>query len=109
MLRKKYIGMFLGLILGLSACTGTSEVEVVPEVAEAEEVMTATPAEAPSPPTATQVEQPTPTREATCVPNDPKPSPSSEIVEIFSPDLEEDWIKGPENAAVTLVEYGDFQ
>jgi hypothetical protein len=36
------------------------------------------------------------------------PEPSTEFVELFSVN-ENDWAVGPENAAVTLIEYGDFQ
>ncbi len=46
--------------------------------------------------------------EATCVPN-PQPTPQPEDLALFSPDPERDWIKGPDDAAITIVEYGDYQ
>ena len=46
---------------------------------------------------------------ATCVPNPPRPVPSEQDLAIFTPDPETDWIKGPEDAAITIVEYADFQ
>lgn len=36
------------------------------------------------------------------------PDPSQENAEIFAV-RQDDWVLGPENAAITLVEYGDFQ
>ncbi len=36
------------------------------------------------------------------------PEASQEYVEIFGV-TEQDWVKGPETAALTIVEYGDFQ
>jgi len=45
----------------------------------------------------------------TCIPNPPRPAPSDEDLASFSADPETDWIKGPEDAAITIVEYADFQ
>ncbi len=115
MLKKITIGMLLVLTLLLTACGGTSKTEVAPTVAaaaEAEETVEVVPQEAPSPIPATQEEEesaPVTATDAVCVPNAPKPTPSEEILEIFTPDPETDWIKGPETAAVTIVEYADFQ
>lgn len=50
----------------------------------------------------------TPITDPTCVAQEPKPTPPAEILETFS-HTEGDWVKGPEDAAVTIVEYGDFQ
>jgi len=36
------------------------------------------------------------------------PGPEDEIPEVFSI-KEDDWVIGPEDAAITLIEYGDFQ
>jgi len=36
------------------------------------------------------------------------PEASAELVELFGV-TENDWVKGPETAALTIVEYGDFQ
>lgn len=47
--------------------------------------------------------------EPTCVPIPPPPTPSAEELAVFSPDPESDWIKGPEDAAITIIEYADFQ
>jgi cyclophilin family peptidyl-prolyl cis-trans isomerase/protein-disulfide isomerase len=45
----------------------------------------------------------------TCVVNPAPPDPSEENLAIYTPDPERDWIKGPEDAAITIVEYADFQ
>ena len=45
----------------------------------------------------------------TCVPNPPRPTPSEEDLAVFTPDPENDWIKGPADAPITIIEYGDFQ
>jgi cyclophilin family peptidyl-prolyl cis-trans isomerase/protein-disulfide isomerase len=44
-----------------------------------------------------------------CVPNPPQPVPSAEDLAIYTPDPERDWIIGPDDALVTIVEYADFQ
>jgi cyclophilin family peptidyl-prolyl cis-trans isomerase/protein-disulfide isomerase len=44
-----------------------------------------------------------------CIANPPPPIPSAQDLEVFTPDPAKDWIKGPEDAVITLVEYADFQ
>ena len=44
-----------------------------------------------------------------CIPNPPRPEPSAEDLAAFSANPETDWIKGPVDAAITIVEYADFQ
>jgi hypothetical protein len=43
-----------------------------------------------------------------CVLASSVPEPPAEFVERFGP-KEDDWSIGPEDAAVTIIEYGDFQ
>jgi cyclophilin family peptidyl-prolyl cis-trans isomerase/protein-disulfide isomerase len=45
----------------------------------------------------------------TCIPNPPRPTPNEEDLAVFSANPETDWIKGPEDAIITIVEYADFQ
>ena len=60
-------------------------------------------------PTLVSLDLPTPVPDPTCVPNPPPPIPSKEDLINFTPDPKTDWIKGPESAPITIIEYGDFQ
>ncbi|MGD2156999.1 MAG: hypothetical protein PVG14_08385 [Anaerolineales bacterium] len=44
-----------------------------------------------------------------CTVVSPRPTPAPELETLFSPDPEKDWIVGPEDALVTIMEYSDFQ
>jgi hypothetical protein len=44
-----------------------------------------------------------------CTVVSPRPTPAPELETLFSPDPETDWIVGPEDALVTILEYSDFQ
>ncbi len=44
-----------------------------------------------------------------CQPNLPPPQPSAEDLANYSADPADDWIIGPEDARITIVEYADFQ
>lgn len=83
------------LMLLISACSGVSE--TVTEV----------------PPTPTVLIEPVETelliQEPTCQPAPLPPEPSLEDVIQYSPNPEVDWVKGPDNARITIVEYADFQ
>jgi len=46
---------------------------------------------------------------ASCVPNGSPPAPSAEDLALYTPNLENDWVKGPDDAVITIVEYADFQ
>ena len=72
---------------------------VVEDSAEAETVV--------DEPTATTIKTLTgPTSECTLVSSLPESSP--EYADIFAVQ-DDDWVFGPEDAAVTIIEYGDFQ
>lgn len=44
-----------------------------------------------------------------CTVISPKPTPGPTQQSLFPPAGEEDWITGPNDAAITIIEYGDFQ
>lgn len=44
-----------------------------------------------------------------CTVISPQPTPGPTERSLFPPANEEDWIAGPDDALVTLTEYGDFQ
>jgi cyclophilin family peptidyl-prolyl cis-trans isomerase/protein-disulfide isomerase len=50
-----------------------------------------------------------PTSEPICQPNPPPRVPTEQELDIYTPDLTRDWVKGPEDAVITIVEYADFQ
>lgn len=90
--------VILSALLGACATAGavqTEEVQPTDQPAASLDVSSVE-AEGPPPP-------------PTCIPNPPRPAPNEQDLAVFSADPETDWIKGPENAAITIVEYADFQ
>ena len=103
----------LGLALLISACASGASPAVSTPVEPPEEEAT------PALPTTVAVE-PTPTEpgpvvvtetpaDPTCEVDPPRPTPNPTDEMLFSVDPEEDWTKGPADAPITIVEYGDFQ
>lgn len=93
------------------ACGGESPTPT--EQATVTETVTqppATPTEAPATPTtdSPQVETSSGPFGSECVLASSVPEPPAEFIERFGPQ-EDDWSIGPEDAAVTIIEYGDFQ
>lgn len=89
--------VILGLFVG--ACSSTaapeSQATLEPTAASNAEAPSLVSADIPAPPT--------------CIPDPPRPVADPETLAVFSPDPETDWIKGPEDAAITILEYADFQ
>jgi hypothetical protein len=127
---KRIMFLLMLLALALAACQGAGTVAEPTEtvaLAETQEVSgsvegnTATPTDAQaSPPTDTPLAEveATPsevpgeelvTASEGCTVTSPRPTPSPELETLFSPDPDEDWIQGPQDAAVTFLEYGDYQ
>ena len=90
--------VILSALLGACATAGAVQTEEVQPTQQPAASLDVSSAEAEGPP-------PPPT----CIPNPPRPTPSDEDLAAFSADPENDWIKGPEDAAITIVEYADFQ
>lgn len=120
---KTFKLMFLVLILlTLSACVGAEKVQVeTPTVTAEEEVVESLPTETDA---AAPQDKDEPANEAEtgaepaqtsgeqlaseCTLVSSLPEPPQESAELFSIQ-EDDWVSGPEDAAITLIEYGDFQ
>lgn len=105
----KYILLILIVIaLGLSACQGQSPASPT----------TVSPTSA-MPPTATQAAQAITSTETVeqslaaappgCTVISPPNTPGPTEQSVFPPVSENDWVIGPENAEITLIEYSDFQ
>jgi hypothetical protein len=104
---RRAIPLLLFLAVLLAACRGTPEpvVEETPPPAAAE---TAPPAATPLPVQPPQVSEPAAnTPGCTVVSTSSEPDPM--IQELFPPVQPDDWVKGPEAARVTIIEYSDFQ
>jgi len=112
---KKIVSLLLTLVIFLVACQSApaSPTEASSAVADPTQIFEEAPStEVPPLPEVS----PTPTTEqtvnageanCTVVSRQPTPGPTEQsIVPAVS---EEDWIYGPEDAKVTIIEYGDFQ
>jgi len=94
---KKIIPLLLVVALGglLGACLPAPQPEVTEPPEPTIQIPTATTLDVGSQPG--------------CIPNPAPPTPSEEDLAVFTPDPESDWIKGPEDAPITFIEYADFQ
>ena len=90
--------VLLSALLGACASPLATETEAAQPTLQPAASLDVTSAEAEGPP-------PPPT----CIPNPPPPIPSAADLAVFSPDPETDWIKGSEDAPITIIEYADFQ
>ncbi len=94
MKNKKYILLVLILVLLTAACSAAAEPEaVIPTPTELIET----------------IETELLPVEPICQPNLPPPQPSAQDLVNYSVDPASDWIIGPEDARITIVEYADFQ
>ena len=120
----KFWSGWLVLVLLLAACTSsqtvipdTPAVAIVEPTAtlqslpqqEALPTETRSPTSTPVPATATTMLEELPPVPSGCTVVTRKYSPEPTQESIFPPVSSTDWIIGPETAAVTLIEYGDFQ
>lgn len=100
---KNYIWLTLLIALGLSACSGQG----TKQVADASPTSQTAPT-----PTAVQAATPDPgmvSAEPGCTVVSPAPTPGPTLQALFPAATEADWRRGPLTAAVTIMEYSDFQ
>lgn len=120
MLKRITITLLFASIL-LAACQGAapavletetvtqteSPVELVPTSTSTQEVQpTEEPASSPTSAETALVEQSPPQG---CTVVSPQPTPGPTQRSIFPPVSEDDWVQGPQDAYVTILEYADFQ
>ena len=108
---KKIVVLLVLLTVFLAACTG-SATELPAEVTQENLVETEAPAGEPSPPpdsspTEDAAGQATEMAEATCTVVSRSQVEDEES--LVPPVSDDDWTHGADDAAVTLIEYGDFQ
>jgi len=115
-MKKLILILFILLALVLTACQSSTPTEVVEATVKA--VNTQPPADISS---QAEVSEPTATKalddaaanesagraKCTVISRDPTPGPTEES--IFAPVSESDWVRGSDSAAVTIIEYSDFQ
>lgn len=110
---KRYLAFLLALFL-LAACSGQEQALVTEApLQEAETQPTETAAATEAEPTETAITSSSEASSASglqmeCTLVSDQPDAPAEYVAIFGV-TEDDWAIGPETAAVTFVEYGDFQ
>ncbi len=93
---KKFIPFLLVIVLAglLGACNTASQPEVTETLEPTVQI-----------PTELSLDS---SDEPTCIPN-PLPVPSEADLAAFTADPDRDWIIGPEDAPITIIEYADFQ
>lgn len=112
---KHLIILLVVLSLLLAACastasdTSTETTEVATEVTGDEEItstaVSTIPAVSPTPNTSAGEES----SDANCTVVSRQPTPGPTEQALVPPASSEDWSHGPDDAAVTFIEYGDFQ
>lgn len=116
MIKRSMVPLLL-LVFVLAACQG--ETPVATEVDDTSAVV-ATATRVPTKIPAVPTDLPNPTTGSTqeasdlpvpvgCTVISPRPTPGPTQQSIFPPVDESDWVRGPETAGVTLIDYSDFQ
>jgi hypothetical protein len=111
-MRKLWIAMSLLIVLVLGACAAATP-EPLPET-EATQAVPATPTTAATPVVMEPVITPTgvdfaASAPASCTVVSTMPEPDAAQADLFPPVTDDDWSFGPSDAAVTILEYSDFQ
>lgn len=116
---KKFIVISLMLLVFLVACQpsetelpteSTTETSVEPDIQSSDTPPQPTsPAVSPTPSSAPPEDQATQQAQANCTVVSRQPTPGPTEQSLIPPVSDTDWVHGPEDAAVTFIEYGDFQ
>ena len=115
---KRLFVLFILTLFLLVACSGAEQASIseapAPEAQPQPTAVTPTEVE-PTPPESTEASVPEAGGDVVpvgsqmeCTLVSDQPEAPAELVAIFGV-TEDDWVKGPETAAVTIVEYSDFQ
>jgi hypothetical protein len=115
MLKRLTVIVFLMLtIFLLAACGGGEAIPATDAGGPADVALPPTPTELSQNPESEPAPEPTKTKmvvdgpQMECTLVSSEPDVPAELVAIFGV-TEDDWVRGPETAAVTFVEYSDFQ
>jgi hypothetical protein len=103
--------LLLLFVIGLSACTGLATPVTIVVTATPEATSAANPPTQPAGPTtaATSSGAIGPSAPAGCTVVSPQPTAGPTEQSLFPPVQPTDWVRGPETASVTIMDYSDFQ
>lgn len=109
---RRFLTLIIPLSWLLAACQGAAVTEAVdtPPAATVQPTPSATaqatPTNAPSPQARSAA---TPSVQAQCTVVSRQPTPGPTEKSLFPPVSASDWVEGPDAAAITIIEYSDFQ
>ncbi|MEJ2352783.1 MAG: hypothetical protein P8Y03_23605 [Anaerolineales bacterium] len=109
---RRFLTLIISLGWLLAACQGAAVTEVVdtPPAATLQPTPSATvqadPTDTPLPQTRSAA---TPSVQAQCTVVSRQPTPGPTEKSLFPPVSASDWVEGPDTAAITIIEYSDFQ
>jgi len=108
-MKKIFILIILAVVL--AACQSSAPAQTPVETSVAVSTATQAKVSGAIQETSTPTSEPTAqlTNPSGCTAISPKPTPGPTEVSLFPPVGPDDWVDGPVDASVTLIEYSDFQ